>query len=451
LTPVLLEVLTEARGSLVKTVSTNWSFGDIRESLCQSLRVPFSSYGFVQWESGEAIDDSSSVGSFTEHHSPRIKLQAVRTPFGGKDSAHSQKVLRKLAAPTFSESSFPRGLDPSRKAASTFDIRFPKLVGLVNLENDCYLNATLQCLIRIPLLADMVLSPDFPGRVNIHNPLGTGGAIAREFAQFLRDMCAPNSTGLSDNCAFKSALCSAYSAFADGGQHDAHEALSVILDRLHEDLSRLHYDDGGLTPRSKSLQTEEPIKPLSPIADLFYGQLVCQLSCPNCGHKHENLERFSNLSLPVPQNNSDPASLVDLLRLILKRDKLDQDNLWTCPECQNKVKASRETAIQKAPPILVIHLKRFQANRGIPKKVCTRIDFPAAFDMGGLSMRTSGHYKLLGVVMHAGAISSGHYTAAAIDPMSGKWFQFNDTNVSPASDQIVHSARAYMLFYQKID
>jgi ubiquitin C-terminal hydrolase len=130
---------------------------------------------------------------------------------------------------------------------------------------------------------------------------------------------------------------------------------------------------------------------------------------------------------------------------------LDQDNLWTCPQCQNRVKASRETAIQKAPPVLVIHLKRFQANRGIPKKVNTRVDFPDTFDMGGLSTRTTGHYRLLGVVMHAGAISSGHYTAAAIDPMSGKWFQFNDTNVAPASDQIVHSVRAYMLFYQRID
>jgi ubiquitin carboxyl-terminal hydrolase 4/11/15 len=83
--------------------------------------------------------------------------------------------------------------------------------------------------------------------------------------------------------------------------------------------------------------------------------------------------------------------------------------------------------------------------------VNTRVDFPDVFDMGGLSMRTSGHYKLLGVVMHAGGISAGHYTAAAIDPMSGKWYQFNDTNVAQASDQIVHSPRAYVLFYQKID
>jgi ubiquitin C-terminal hydrolase len=53
--------------------------------------------------------------------------------------------------------------------------------------------------------------------------------------------------------------------------------------------------------------------------------------------------------------------------------------------------------------------------------------------------------------MHSGAISSGHYMSAAIDPWSGKWFIFNDSYVAAASQDSVHSACAYILFYQKAE
>jgi ubiquitin C-terminal hydrolase len=280
--------------------------------------------------------------------------------------------------------------------------------------------------------------------------MGTRGSIAREFQTFLRDMCVATVTGLCDTTAFKAALCASHPNFGDGGQHDAHEVLSVIIDRLHEDLSRLHYDSDGLTPRSKALKSESS-KPLSPIGDLFFGQFISAVNCPGCSHRHESVDQFMTLSLPVPQYCTGPVSLGELITELLRKDKLDQDNMWLCPQCQTRVRAFRETAILSAPPALVVHLKRFQASRGVQKKVNTLVDFPDSFDMGGFSRTATGMYKLLGVVMHGGGLSSGHYTAAAIDPVSGKWYQFNDTNVSPASDQIVHSARAYLLFYQKFE
>jgi ubiquitin C-terminal hydrolase len=142
---------------------------------------------------------------------------------------------------------------------------------------------------------------------------------------------------------------------------------------------------------------------------------------------------------------------MQLVQVFVSNDELDRDNLWMCPNCSTRVKAARQTVIFEAPRILIFHFKRFASAGGVLKKVGTAVKYPDRFDMAALSKTASGTYKLLGVIMHSGAISSGHYTAASIDPLSGKWYVFNDSFVSLASEDAVHSTRAYVLFYQRID
>jgi ubiquitin carboxyl-terminal hydrolase 8 len=451
LNPVQLEIFTESRGWLHKVCSRDWTFADIRPSLCAFLHVPVTTYFFSDWRSGKPVDDVWEIGHFVERRGPKLKLLAGHNPIGGKTFSVSQKALKSLSAPTFTEDDFPRGLDHNRKAGSCYDVGFPKLIGLVNLDNDCYLNSTLQCLIRMPLLADFALSPGYIRQINVKNPLGTGGSVAREFYAFLREMCVTNLTGLCNAAGFKQAICAVYNDFSDGGQHDAQEFLSVVIDKLDEDLSTLNYAQGRLTPRSEELKAAATMKPISMIGELFYGQFLTTISCPNCGHRHESYDQFLCLSLPVPSCPRSAVLMCDLLSDLFKKDDLDQDNLWFCAPCQSKVRASSQTAIYHAPQILVIHFKRFQASSGVPRKINTDIEFPENLDMAKFSQTSCGNYKLLGVIMHTGGTAAGHYTAAAIDPISGKWYQFNDTNVTLASDQVVHSARAYLLFYQRID
>jgi ubiquitin C-terminal hydrolase len=39
-------------------------------------------------------------------------------------------------------------------------------------------------------------------------------------------------------------------------------------------------------------------------------------------------------------------------------------------------------------------------------------------------------YELVGVVNHSGGINFGHYTADCKNAINGKWYNFNDSNVS---------------------
>ena len=69
-------------------------------------------------------------------------------------------------------------------------------------------------------------------------------------------------------------------------------------------------------------------------------------------------------------------------------------------------------------------------------------------------------YDLYGVVVHqGGSTSSGHYysycrTDMALHkdsdrPGPGKWYECNDSSISPVSEKEALSAQAYLLFYQK--
>ena len=117
--------------------------------------------------------------------------------------------------------------------------------------------------------------------------------------------------------------------------------------------------------------------------------------------------------------------------------------------------------IYKAPDFLIIQMKRFAHSRGGmfgSRKLGDFIDFP----VNGLDMTpylvsnqnsTKGKknkvvYDLYGVSNHFGSLGGGHYTAFAKNPLYGKWYNFDDTDVSNASQSSVVTKAAYVLFYK---
>ena len=63
-------------------------------------------------------------------------------------------------------------------------------------------------------------------------------------------------------------------------------------------------------------------------------------------------------------------------------------------------------------------------------------------------------YDLYGVSNHYGSLNGGHYTAFCKNPIAGKWYEFDDSQVSkvgnsPAEVQEgVCTKAAYVLFYR---
>lgn len=57
-------------------------------------------------------------------------------------------------------------------------------------------------------------------------------------------------------------------------------------------------------------------------------------------------------------------------------------------------------------------------------------------------------YKLYAVSNHYGGMGGGHYTAFA--KCGEEWYEFNDSQVYPISEDQIKTSAAYVLFYKRV-
>ncbi|EFQ99536.1 protein kinase subdomain-containing protein [Nannizzia gypsea CBS 118893] len=137
-----------------------------------------------------------------------------------------------------------------------------------------------------------------------------------------------------------------------------------------------------------------------------------------------------------------------------REEILSENDAWYCPRCKEHRRASKKFELWKAPDILVMHLKRFSANRIFRDKIDAVVEFPLELDMSGrVQMVEEGEsmmYDLIAVDNHYGGLGGGHYTAYARNFVDGLWYEFNDSHVTMKRDpsSVVTSA-AYLLFYRR--
>lgn len=107
-------------------------------------------------------------------------------------------------------------------------------------------------------------------------------------------------------------------------------------------------------------------------------------------------------------------------------------------------------SVFSAPPILTLHLKRFNF-RG--KKINKRVNFDDSLDLKPAMSNDSDPigYKLYAVVCHRGQSNkSGHYYAH-VKASNGKWYVADDSTIEsiPDSRAVLANEHAYILFYAR--
>lgn len=123
----------------------------------------------------------------------------------------------------------------------------------------------------------------------------------------------------------------------------------------------------------------------------------------------------------------------------------------------------------RLPPLMIIHLKRFQFTQHVKRKLRDFVHFPLeGLDLSGVlsqsklngedSDRSDGPnvqsdtlYDLYGVIHHQGALAGGHYVASLKSEVDGKWRLFNDAHIYEVSSKDIIDASAYILFYVRRD
>ncbi|EMP31928.1 Ubiquitin carboxyl-terminal hydrolase 15 [Chelonia mydas] len=165
----------------------------------------------------------------------------------------------------------------------------------------------------------------------------------------------------------------------------------------------------------------------------------------------EDFEKHESVEYKPPKKPF--VKLKDCIELFTTKEKLGAEDPWYCPNCKEHQQATKKLDLWSLPPVLVVHLKRFSYSRYMRDKLDTLVDFPINdLDMSEFLINPNAgpcRYNLIAVSNHYGGMGGGHYTAFAKNKDDGKWYYFDDSSVSTASeDQIVAT---YVLFYQRQD
>jgi ubiquitin carboxyl-terminal hydrolase 4/11/15 len=155
-------------------------------------------------------------------------------------------------------------------------------------------------------------------------------------------------------------------------------------------------------------------------------------------------------------NEETSVRLDKCIDLFTMTEKLGPEDPWYCSRCKEFQQATKKFDIWKAPPILVVHLKRFSyRNKYWREKLETYVDYPihdldlSAYVQG--PQEVPPVYELYAVSNHYGSLGGGHYTAYGKNKKNHKWYKFDDSSVGEIDESKSQTSSAYVLFYRRKD
>ncbi|KAL7926124.1 hypothetical protein ACQKWADRAFT_318615 [Trichoderma austrokoningii] len=168
----------------------------------------------------------------------------------------------------------------------------------------------------------------------------------------------------------------------------------------------------------------------TPITKIFGGLLRSEFRVP--GLKDSiTTERYQPLQLDI--QSPDVRNVVDALRGLTRPERIQGD--FNSPRGKDVV-ATKQVFIESLPPVLILHLKRFQfdAEGHGTVKIWKKIGYPLELEIPREALsrqkRDSSmpRYKLISVVYHHGKnASGGHYTVDVRRQDGREWIRLDDT------------------------
>ncbi|EGG20417.1 peptidase C19 family protein [Cavenderia fasciculata] len=186
----------------------------------------------------------------------------------------------------------------------------PGIAGLDNLGNTCFMNSSLQCLSNAIPLTRYLLNEKHLEDLNVDNPLGCNGDLAKEYANLIKQIWKGDMTSVGPRN-FKTAIERFAPQFMGYQQHDSQELLAFLLDGLHEDMNQVKkkpfFEGKDYDGRADEIIANEQwemhrARNKSIIVDWFQAQLKSKLICPECENISITFDPFMYLSLPLPVN-----------------------------------------------------------------------------------------------------------------------------------------------------
>jgi ubiquitin carboxyl-terminal hydrolase 10 len=251
-----------------------------------------------------------------------------------------------------------------------------------------------------------------------------------------------------------------FASMRRGHQQDAEEFLGFLLQGLDDECTHVvgtsltnaaeaaaseqGAGDGQVDPSGDWLEVGRKQKAAvtrssgsnisTPITKIFGGLLRSEFRVP--GLKDSiTTERYQPLQLDI--GSPDVRNVVDALRGLTRPERLQGD--FNSPRGKDVV-ATKQVFIETLPPVLILHLKRFQfdAEGHGTIKIWKKVDYPLELEIPRealsrqkrqtISESSMPRYKLISVVYHHGKnASGGHYTVDVRRQDEQDWLRLDDT------------------------
>uniref|UniRef100_A0A3Q4GSH5 ubiquitinyl hydrolase 1 n=1 Tax=Neolamprologus brichardi TaxID=32507 RepID=A0A3Q4GSH5_NEOBR len=141
---------------------------------------------------------------------------------------------------------------------------------------------------------------------------------------------------------------------------------------------------------------------------------------------------------------AEPISLDSCLKAFTSEEELGEDELYYCSKCKTHRLATKKLDLWRLPPILIVHLKRFQFVNGRWIKSQKIVKFPRE----NFDPKQSDNPECCSassLQCHSGILGGGHYVTYAKNP-NGKWYCYNDSSLH---SEEIDTDSAYILFYEQ--
>ncbi|XP_029913022.1 ubiquitin carboxyl-terminal hydrolase 37-like [Myripristis murdjan] len=277
------------------------------------------------------------------------------TPCGPSGQDHTTKPAEQESGPVKEAGKsfwkwrdfFLKGLFNKRKSQQ-------KKLGLPNIGNTCFISATLQGLYNTESLCSAIMRQEGLWSPQAETPL----KLQRYFGELHKARLGkPSYKGKRRLLSSLKSYMAAYNEEYDcNSQQDAHEFFLLLLMAMKSEGAMLQ-------------ETSFVPDYVCPV-ETFEFHLQCVRTCSSCGQKIYQEEEHNNLSLDVS------SSVEDSLQLYFTESELEC-RCWQCSARQ----ATTVRHFLTLPRVLVLHIKRFQHDRGELRKVDASISIPRVLSL----------------------------------------------------------------------
>jgi len=340
------------------------------------------------------------------------------------------------------------------------------VVGLTNIGNTCYGNATLQAIRHQVDFTIFILQGQHTDILK-RRPSSEKSRLLEAYGELVRRMWAGEKGREATNelwgYMIPAAIKEGFGQFRIPIAHDAHEFLVFLLDQFHEALS----EEVSMTIRNTgdNADIKDALdawkgnfeKKYSPFVELLFGLQRKSVACESCKHESVSWETMNMLKVCVPKSK-ESLKLIDLLVEEAKGETIEG---YKCEKCsrtaaeasgeQEKPNASLTRRIWRLGNWVIVIMKRNENNGrriNTPVEIPMETTFGAVFHESSREPSSRDTYELFSTIHHHGSSGGGHYTAHAKHPVTKRWAHYDDDSAHPVESPCL-DASTYIVMYRR--